>query len=76
MSDTVKINLAKWSAIALIIGSLGAAALYCAAIPYRIEAAEKRIDVLEQRSQKDSELLTRIDERTEQIQKQLEKSKQ
>lgn len=74
MGDFVKINLARLSLVAIVLGSVGGAVIWCAAIPYRIEAAEKRIDELEKRTAKESELLTRIDERTAAIQKWAERT--
>jgi hypothetical protein len=62
MSENIRINLGRVGAavgiIAGVAGLLGAWVL----LPYRMEAAEKRIASLEQEAKTARELLVRIDE--------------
>ena len=69
MSEEVKLNLTR---IGVVLGVLaGTAAIFGTffVLPYRMAAAEKAIQSVQDRAETDHDLIQRIDERTMRIEK-------
>jgi hypothetical protein len=67
MADDVKLSLKK---VALVVGIASAIAVGAGSFfvfPYRLEAAEKRIETLEQKLAADHEMLVRIEEKLDHL---------
>ena len=76
MSDQVKLNIARFG---LLVGILsGLAGLFGAwfVLPYRMSAAEQAIKDVQSQGYADHSLLQRIDERTERMERALDRSRQ
>jgi uncharacterized membrane protein len=73
MSDDIKVSLTR---IGMVLGVLAAvAALFgtFVILPYRMDAAEKSIKAIQDKTEVDHDLLQRIDERTARIEKALDR---
>ncbi|MEW6306062.1 MAG: hypothetical protein AB1705_21505 [Verrucomicrobiota bacterium] len=66
-NETVKLNLSRLvTVVAVLAGFVGLFGAFVI-LPHRVDAAEKRLESLESRQQSNGEVLSRIDERTQQI---------
>ena len=71
LSKSIEVGAAALGLIAGIVGLFGAFVL----LPSRMEAAEKHIHRLNERDEKNREMLVRIEERLIQVQSELNKRK-